>query len=160
MPTATVEKKAHGISAARKKEIAGSLDTALAHLIELSLRAKVAHWNVTGPNFHGLHATFDAVAADARQYADDVAERARALGVPVHATLNDVAKASALGAFPGTSTDWKALTAAVRDDLVSTSQALQELASDIEDDLATQDTLIEVIRGLDKWAWMLDSHLA
>ncbi len=160
MPTAAVEKKAHGIPAGRTKEIAASLDVALAHLIDLGLRAKVAHWNVTGPNFHGLHGTFDAIAADARQYADDVAERARALGAPVHATLADVAKASALGAFPGDSTSWKELTAAIRDGLVSTSQALQELASEIEDDLATQDTLIEVIRGLDKWAWMLDAHLA
>ncbi len=29
----------------------------------------------------------------------------------------------------------------------------------LDDDIATQDIYVEIIRGLDKWAWMLEAHL-
>jgi starvation-inducible DNA-binding protein len=159
MASATATTNPVAVSAARRKAIAADLNSALAHLIDLALRAKQAHWNVTGPNFHGLHETFDGIAGDAREYADTVAERARALGVLVDGTLPTVAKASTLGDFPAATSDWKALVRAVHESLAATSQALQGFASEIEDDLATQDTFIEVIRGLDKWAWMLQASL-
>jgi starvation-inducible DNA-binding protein len=158
--TATVAKNTVALSAARKKEIAADLNTSLAHLIDLALRAKEAHWNVTGPNFHGLHETFDAIATDVRDYADDIAERARALGHLAHGTLNNVTKKSTLGDFPADSADWKTLVQLVHDGLVTTSQVIQGFAAQTEDDIATQDVYIEVIRGLDKWAWMLASHLS
>lgn len=160
MATAAAVKNPVAVPAPRKKEIAADLNSALAHLIDLALRAKQAHWNVTGPNFHGLHETFDAIAADARQYADDIAERTRALGALADGTLDTVRKSSTLGEFPADTGDWKTLTKAVHDALTATSQALQGFAAETEDDLGTQDTYIEVIRGLDKWAWMLAAHLA
>ena len=40
-------------------EQAGALDGALADLLDLSLLAKQAHWNVVGPRFSALHALFD-----------------------------------------------------------------------------------------------------
>lgn len=160
MATATAPKNAVTLSAARKNEIAADLNTSLAHLIDLALRAKQAHWNVTGPNFHGLHETFDAIARDVRDYADDIAERARALGALAQGTLSDVSVKSTLGGFPADAADWKPLVQGVHDALVTTSQVIQGCAARTEDDLATQDVYIEVIRGLDKWAWMLASHLA
>ncbi len=56
------------------------LNEHLADAIDLHLQAKQAHWNVKGPNFVGLHDLFDRVAAQAQEYADEIAERAVALG--------------------------------------------------------------------------------
>ena len=62
---------------------ASALQRAAPELVALSLDAKQAHWNVTGPVFLPLHALTDEIAADARTWADRVAERAIALGFTV-----------------------------------------------------------------------------
>ena len=37
---------------------------------------------------------------------------------------------------------------------------MRKSASNMDDELATQDIYVEIIRGLDKWAWMLEAHLS
>jgi starvation-inducible DNA-binding protein len=56
------------------------LNVRLADAIDLERQAQQAHWNVKGPNFVGLHELFDRVALQVREYADEIAERAVALG--------------------------------------------------------------------------------
>src|SRR5579875_1352545 len=58
-----------------------ALQGALVDLLDLSLVAKQAHWNLYGPRFRSIHLQLDEVVATARTYADTVAERAAALGV-------------------------------------------------------------------------------
>ena len=57
-----------------REAITDLLNQQLAGLIDLSLQAKQAHWNVKGPNFIGLHELFDTIAEDLEPYVDDVAE--------------------------------------------------------------------------------------
>ncbi|HEX2297396.1 MAG TPA: ferritin-like domain-containing protein, partial [Pseudonocardiaceae bacterium] len=52
------------------------LQATLVDLIDLSLIAKQAHWNVVGSNFRSAHLQLDELVATARQYVDEVAERA------------------------------------------------------------------------------------
>ena len=92
-------------------------------------------------------------------YSDDVAERVLALGGTSHGTLQDAARATSLEPFPSDEKDWKVLGTALRERMNQTSVLLQNLAKDIEDDLATQDLYIEIVRGLDKRAWMIAAHL-
>ena len=64
---------------------ASALQKLLPELVALTLDAKQAHWNVTGPAFLPLHALTDEIAADTRTWVDRVAERAVALGFTVDA---------------------------------------------------------------------------
>lgn len=47
--------------------------------MELQLQGKQAHWNVVGHNFRDLHLQLDEIVDDAREAADTIAERMRAL---------------------------------------------------------------------------------
>ncbi len=58
-----------------------ALQGALVDLIDLSLQAKQAHWNLIGHHFPGPHSQLDDVVSSARARADAVAERAMALGL-------------------------------------------------------------------------------
>lgn len=58
----------------------------LGHLVLLYIKAKNYHWNVHGPEFYGLHKTFDGVQEVALDWADRIGERMRSLQIPVDAT--------------------------------------------------------------------------
>ncbi len=162
MATATATRTAlplADIKKARRDEITGGLNASLGSLIDLALGSKQAHWNVRGPNFQGLHTLFDEIAAGVREYSDEVAERVRALGGTSRGTLEDVKTATSLPKFPATSTDWQELTKVMHARLVAVSEEIRSRADGMDDDMVTQDLYIEVMAGLDKWAWMVESHL-
>ena len=73
---------------------ASGLQKLLPELVALSLDAKQAHWNMTGPAFLPLHALTDRIAEDTRAWADRIAERAVALGFYVDARPATVAAAA------------------------------------------------------------------
>jgi starvation-inducible DNA-binding protein len=75
---------------------ATELQAVLVDLIDLSLQGKQAHWNVVGPQFRALHLELDDVVESARNWADDVAERLRALGVAADGRPSVVAKDTGL----------------------------------------------------------------
>src|ERR1700737_3949209 len=56
-----------------------NLQKVLVDLVELHLQGKQAHWNVVGTNFRDLHLQLDDIVAIAREAADPIAERMRAL---------------------------------------------------------------------------------
>ena len=143
----------------KKKPILENLNIALAMNLDLYLVSKQAHWNVRGPNFQGLHTLFDTVSEAAREYADELAERVVALGGTAQGTVQDISANSTLGQLSSTETRWDALVRAVHDRVLATADTAREYAANLDDDLATQDIYIEIIRGLDKWAWMLEAHL-
>src|SRR5438034_1295737 len=59
--------------------LADNLQLVLTDLIELQFQAKQAHWNIVGANFRDLHLQLDELVAAAREFADETAERMRAL---------------------------------------------------------------------------------
>ena len=58
-----------------------ALQATLVDLVDLSLIAKQAHWNLVGRQFHDVHLHLDELVKKARKYSDEVAERAAAIGV-------------------------------------------------------------------------------
>lgn len=143
----------------RRSEIIDGLNAVLANMIDVSIAAKEAHWNVRGPNFAGLHELFDNIATETREFADLTAERLVALGGKARGTIQDVVRASNLSPFPGDDQQWEVLAAAMRDRLVATSERIREYADNSGDEIATQDVYIEILRTIEKRAWMLDAHL-
>ena len=64
------------------RDITGAaLQATLVDLVDLSLVAKQAHWNLVGRQFHDVHLHLDELVEKARKYSDQVAERAAAIGV-------------------------------------------------------------------------------
>lgn len=138
------------------------LNSRLAEALDLEGHAKQAHWNVRGIHFRPLHELFDAISADAVGYADLIAERVVQLGGTAHGTARIVAESSDLKAYPQDIYSGRKHLEAI---LVS----LAHFANNVRDgiahatelkDAATADILTEVVRGLDKWVWMVEAHLA
>lgn len=148
------------LDAGRRAEIISNMNQSLAMLIDCYVSSKQAHWNVHGPNFQGLHELFDIIAKESRKYADLVAERILALGGTAHGTVQDISGNKSIKPFPTDEHNWEKLTRAMHERLIATAEPMREAAANMDDELCTQDLYIEVIRGLDMRAWMLEAHLS
>src|SRR6478752_8072483 len=82
------------------QQLADNLQIVLTDLIELQLQGKQAHWNIVGPNFRDLHLQLDELVLATRQFADDTAERMRALHALPDGRSATVAKSTSLAQFP------------------------------------------------------------
>ena len=93
-------------------EEASALQETLVELIDLSLDAKQAHWNVTGPGFKPVHEFLDELTAEYRDWYDTVAERMTAIGAPPDGRSATVAGTTRLATLPaGPLVDQAALAA-------------------------------------------------
>ena len=138
---------------------AEALQATLVELIDLSLQAKQAHWNVIGPSFKPVHEFLDELTAEYRDWYDLVAERLTAIGGSPDGRSVTVAGTTTLKALPvGPISDQAAITSF--DELVTLVAAnVRSRAEGLADlDIATQDVLIEILRGLEKQRWMLRAH--
>ena len=64
------------------RDITGrALQETVVDLVDLSLVAKQAHWNLVGRQFRDIHLHLDELVTTARTYTDNAAERAAAIGV-------------------------------------------------------------------------------
>jgi starvation-inducible DNA-binding protein len=132
-----------------------ALQKTLVDLVDLSLVAKQAHWNLVGRQFHDVHLHLDELVDLAREYADKVAERAAAIGVSPDGRSRTVADASTVPAF---AEGW----ARDRDVIRYVYEALDTVVSGVrprlEDtektDLVTQDLLIALVAALEEARWM------
>ena len=139
------------------QEVATHLRPLLPHLLALALNGKQAHWHVRGRHFTPVHEQLDTLVADARQYADDVAERVVALGVPVDGRAHTVAEAEP--SFPeGFLSDDKVLSLIV-EQLDAVIARAREALSPLEGvDLVSQDLVIEILSTLEKHRWMFEAQ--
>jgi starvation-inducible DNA-binding protein len=133
----------------RQQTVPIALDRFVSELLELSVRSKFFHWNIKGQRFFPLHEKFDEFHSDLIHYADEIAERYRALDKPVG--LDFEVKYSARTPDVGKALDH------IVDEIKELTTKLDIAIVNDETDPVTQDVLIEVKRGLDKWRWMFAS---
>ena len=140
---------------------ATELQAVLVDLIDLSLQGKQAHWNVVGPQFRTLHLELDEVVEDLRKWADEVAERLRALGVAADGRASVIAKRSGIESLPeGTIAD-KEVLIRVTDQLATVAARGRASIDRLNGcDKVSEDILIEVVEGLEKHLWMFRSQQA
>lgn len=137
------------------------LNERLADFLDLERQAKQAHWNVKGPRFQPLHELFDAVAALAVGWSDDIAERAVQLGCVAEGTVQAVAARSELPKAPlnvATADDWVHVVAEALAFCANATRADIEEA-DAADDAVTADLLTRITSEADKQLWFVESHL-
>jgi starvation-inducible DNA-binding protein len=142
-------------------KVGHELQDSLVELVDLSLTAKQAHWNVHGPNFKSLHEQLDELTNDVRAAMDEVAERAITIGYAPDGRAATVAKASPLHDFPeGPVRDQDAITLIV-ERLMLVGDRLRERIDTLDQlDLVTQDLLIGVLAAIDKHRWMFAARQA
>ena len=137
----------------------GTLNRHLATATDLVSQLKQAHWNVVGENFIALHELFDRQADLMRGYADEYAERIRALDGSPQGTVRQAAASSALPEFPEGEVDARTTAGILEDRFTHYSTMLSEAIAESESvDPTTQDLLIEVQREVDRHTWFLRAH--
>jgi starvation-inducible DNA-binding protein len=146
---------------ATRRSVIDLLNAHLADAIDLQLQAKQAHWNVKGPNFVGLHELFDKIAEQSREYADEIAERAVALGGTARGTIQVVAGRSRLREYPLEAGNWRAHVTAIQDALAIFGRGVRQAIDDATalNDADTADLFTEISRGIDKSRWMVEAHI-
>ena len=104
---------------------------------------------------------FDQVAAQAREYADQIAERAVALGGVARGTLQAVSRETQLREYPLEAGDWRSHVQAMRDALATFGRGVRKAIDDATalNDADTADRLTQVSRGVDKSLWMVEAHV-
>ncbi|QOV33988.1 DNA starvation/stationary phase protection protein [Streptomyces ferrugineus] len=142
------------------RRVAGdALQSTLVDLLGISLIGKQAHWNIVGPRFRSIHLQLDEVVSVARSYADTVAERSAALGVPPDGRPETIAAAYTL---PGSKEGWVRdgeVVQLIADTLETAIGRLRErVDATAEPDPMTQDLLIGITRELEKQRWMFDAE--
>jgi starvation-inducible DNA-binding protein len=136
------------------------LQRALVDLIDLSLNAKQAHWNLTGRNFRSIHLQLDEVVAIAREHADVMAERAAAIGVNPDGRARTVADTGEQTPLDSGDLQDDKVVAAVTDLLSAIVERFREHIEVTDDsDLVTQDLLIAATTALEEQHWMFAVQL-
>ncbi|XVQ13351.1 Dps family protein [Spirillospora sp. CA-255316] len=145
---------------AAQKTTGEALQGALVDLIDLALVAKQAHWNLTGRNFKVVHEHLDEVVDLARQYQDEVAERAVAIGVNPDGRARTVADRTVIPQLEAGYLADDKVVAAVTDVLAQLITRFRErVAVTDEPDPVTQDLLIQITAALEKQHWMFQAQV-
>ncbi|TYK48209.1 Dps family protein [Actinomadura decatromicini] len=142
-------------------KIAGdALQGSLVDLIDLSLLAKQAHWNLTGRNFKVVHEHLDEIVALARSGQDDVAERAVAIGVNPDGRARTVADRTSLSQLEAGYLADDKVVAALTEVLAQIIARFRErITATDEADPVSQDLLISIAAQLEKQHWMFQAQV-
>lgn len=137
----------------------GHLQQVLVDLTDLHLQGKQAHWNIVGPNFRDLHLQLDEIVDAARDFADDVAERMRAVYVVPDGSSARVAAQSSLPAFPTGEVN----TGEAIDKIVASIYAVSGTCRRVHDEIdaadpTTADLLHTILERLEQLAWLTDAE--
>ncbi|WP_040840616.1 Dps family protein [Nocardia brevicatena] len=138
-----------------------ALRATVVDLIDLSLIAKQAHWNVIGTHFRSVHLALDELVSTAREYTDSSAERATSIGVSPDGRAATVAKEAAGLGFPdGWQQDTDVINTIV-DNLATVISRLRERIDATEKaDPVTQDLFIEIAARLEQLHWMWQAQVS
>lgn len=145
-----------------EREATGAvLQATVVDLIDLSLVAKQAHWNVVGQNFRSAHLQLDELVSAARTFTDDAAERANAIGISPNGKAKTVVASSGVPDYPENWQSVESTVAAVVDILGEVIKRLRKRIDETDKtDLVTQDLLIEITAELEKQHWMWQAQTA
>ncbi|MCZ4551221.1 Dps family protein [Gordonia rubripertincta] len=138
-----------------------ALQDTVVDLIDLSLIAKQAHWNVVGQQFRSVHLELDELVTAARDFTDAAAERATAIGVSPDGRSETVAKTSGTKGFgAGWTKDVDVVTAIVANIKTVVDGLRRRIEVTEKADPVTQDLLISIAARLEQLHWMWQAQVA
>ena len=143
--------------------IAEALYQCVAETAVTTMMAQNFHWNVTGMAFGPLHALFQEIYEDHFTAQDDLAERIRSIGHSVDGRLHGMVGLSKVieGESDAAKSDLEmvASLAKAQRTVAATLAGASDIAASQGDKL-TEDLCVERGRVHEKFAWLLESHLA
>jgi starvation-inducible DNA-binding protein len=140
------------------RQTAVELQAMLVDVVDLTLMAKQAHWNVVGPHFRSVHLQLDELADAWRAMADDVAERAVTLGAAPDGQAEIVAGSTHLEPLPAGHLLDDEVIDAIAERVADVAKRTLERIDAVAEDVVTQDLLIRIAETLDKQRWMLQAQ--
>ena len=151
-----------GLGDEARLEVGEILNLILADETVLYVTTRDYHWNVTGPEFRSLHRQFEEQYLQVADWIDDVAERARAIGVGARGNWADLTKAARSSADPGIGLAAEHMLAellALHEDLIVQLRTDSEACANRYKDAGTADFLTGLMEHHEKAAWMLRAQL-
>ncbi|MFT4250778.1 MAG: Dps family protein [Candidatus Woesearchaeota archaeon] len=151
-----------GLTKEQREQAASILNVILGDETVLYQKTRNFHWNVRGKRFNDLHAFFEKEYNELETVIDDVAERARSLGVFAKGTLQELKEVARIQEQPGV---YPAAEDMLRQLLVDHESIIRHLREDITQvgeeigDVGTEDFLTGLLIRHEKTAWMLRSLL-
>lgn len=141
------------------QQLSDNLQKVLVDLIELSLQGKQAHWNVVGQNFRDTHLQLDEIIDAAREFADTVAERMRALHALPDGRSDSVAETTSLPEFPQGEIATKEVIDLMTERLEATIGTCRDVHDEVdEEDPTSADILHAVLERLEQLSWMVSAE--
>ena len=148
-----------GVSADGRTDIAEALSAMLASTYSLYVKSLFYHWNVTGAQFHGLHALFEEHYENLHAAGDEIAERIRSLG---HFTPGSLQAFAALSVvkddehLPSNADGMLENLQAAHELCASEARSVMKVAEKAEDEV-TADMMVERMAFHDQAIWMLSA---
>ncbi len=150
-----------GLSGQNREAVGQILNALLADEHVLYIKTRKYHWNVVGPEFKSLHEIFEEQYKALADEIDEIAERARSLGVRAHGTMAEFAKHARLEE----DADYPEAMAMVANLARDRETVIKQLRTDIDrcqddyHDAGTADFLTGLMETHEKTAWMLRAYL-
>lgn len=131
----------------------------LVESIDLTLQAKQAHWNVTGPRFRSMHLQLDDIVEHLRKYSDTVAERIVTLGEPATGLAAQVAHQSKVDPLPIAFLPDEELLELLVDRLSGLCARLRgRIAATADRDPVTADLFTRMLATFEEQMWMFHAQ--
>lgn len=149
-----------GLTDKAREEITSLLFKLLSDDFVIYVKARNYHWNVVGKDFLQLHEFFKQIYEDLEDEIDDVAERIRALGRKVPATMKNFLETTDLNETEEFISDKQMLENLLNDyeTSIKNIRTFISTASSVGDE-GTANFLAELIEKKEKTAWMIRSIL-
>lgn len=137
-----------------------ALNLVLADSYALMALTHLAHWNIEGTNFFGLHKAFHEQYENLFEAIDEIAERIRALDAYAIGGLNKLARTAGMDEFssPMPQKDYVAAMIVAHEKILDDATRARDLAGEMHD-LQSQDLMIKRLTFHEKTIWMLKSYL-
>lgn len=138
------------------RAVATDLQRMLVDLVDLALIGKQAHWNVEGRQFRSLHLFLDELVESWLDSADQVAERAVAIGASPDGQAETVAGSSEIEPLPAGALSDAAVIDAIGSRVAGVvARTRERIARTSEFDPVSEDLLVGLARTLEKQLWMV-----
>ncbi len=141
--------------------VAQMLNRLLADENVLYTKARNAHWNIEGPDFHAQHLFFESIYDELAELIDEIAERVRSIGHYAIGTMKEFLELTQLTEMKYKKNDSQGYIKELLSDFESLIISLREdikLAED-HNDAGTEDFLVSILEKHEKTAWMLRAHV-
>lgn len=149
-----------GMKEQDRSAIGGALAKWLADLYTLYVKTQNFHWNLIGSEFYSLHLLFEKHYEELAEEIDEVAERIRALGYFVEASLDSFKKITSIPEDDRVHVKTEMVNQLIQGhELIIREGRKLSVLADKHDDAGTVDMVGRRVGGHEKMAWMLRSQL-